>query len=250
MRAAARGNGKRSSARRTCPPESPSCRRLARTRSSAVPETTPSCPRDETARAIVQPETPTPSPPWMIFGCSIALLSAPTWHGITPRAARAARGVIPCHVGAERSAMEHPKIIQGGLGVGVSGWTIARAVSSLGQLGVVSGTALDLVLARRLQDGDSGGHVRRALERFPFPRAAARILSRYFLEGGKGADKPYRPMPMHSKDSPKELLELCVAGNFVEVFLAREGHGGPVGINFLEKIQFPVLPSCLLYTSP
>src|ERR1019366_9310669 len=83
MRAAARGNGKRSSARRTCPPGSPSCRRLARTRSSAVPETTPSCPRDETARASVQPETPTPIPPWMIFGCSIALLSAPAWHGIT-----------------------------------------------------------------------------------------------------------------------------------------------------------------------
>jgi nitronate monooxygenase len=139
--------------------------------------------------------------------------------------------------------MEHPKIIQGGMGVGVSGWTLARAVSSLGQLGVVSGTALELVLARRLQDGDPGGHVRRALERFPFPRAAARILSRYFLEGGKGTDKPYRPVPMHSKDSPKELLELCVASNFVEVFLAREGHGGPVGINFLEKIQFPVLPS-------
>ncbi|MGZ6989301.1 MAG: nitronate monooxygenase, partial [Thermoanaerobaculia bacterium] len=139
--------------------------------------------------------------------------------------------------------MEHPKIIQGGMGVGVSGWTLARAVSSLGQLGVVSGTALDIVLARRLQDGDPGGHVRRALERFPFPRAAARILSRYFLEGGKGADKPYRPVPTHSKNSPKELLELCVASNFVEVFLAREGHGGPVGINFLEKIQFPVLPS-------
>src|SRR5450756_1943301 len=96
MRAAARGNGKRSSARRTCPPESPSCRRLARTRSIAVPETTPSCPRDETARASVQPETPTPSPPWMIFGCSIALLSAPTWHGITPRAARAARAPLQC----------------------------------------------------------------------------------------------------------------------------------------------------------
>jgi len=34
-----------------------------------------------------------------------------------------------------------------------------------------------------------------------------------------------------------------VAANFVEVFLAKEGHAGPVGINFLEKIQFPTLPS-------
>jgi nitronate monooxygenase len=139
--------------------------------------------------------------------------------------------------------MQHPRIIQGGMGVGVSGWRLARAVSSLGQLGVAAGTALDVVLARRLQDGDPGGHLRRALSRFPFPRAAARILDRYFVEGGKAADQPYRAVPMHTKTSPLELLELCVAGSFVEVFLAREGHGGPVGINFLEKIQLPVLPS-------
>ena len=56
-----------------------------------------------------------------------------------------------------------PVIIQGGMGVGVSNWRLANAVSSRGQLGVVSGTALDVVLARRLQDGDPGGHMRRAL---------------------------------------------------------------------------------------
>jgi NAD(P)H-dependent flavin oxidoreductase YrpB (nitropropane dioxygenase family) len=33
--------------------------------------------------------------------------------------------------------------------------------------------------------------------------------------------------------------ELAVAGGFVEVFLAKEGHQGSVGINFLEKIQVP-----------
>jgi nitronate monooxygenase len=32
-------------------------------------------------------------------------------------------------------------------------------------------------------------------------------------------------------------------GNFVEVYLAREGHNGPIGINYLEKIQAPTLPS-------
>ena len=82
------------------------------------------------------------------------------------------------------------------MGVGVSGWRLARAVSTLGQLGVTAGTALDVVLARRLQDGDPEGHVRRALSRFPFPRAAARILERYYLEGGKAADQPYRASPM------------------------------------------------------
>ncbi len=35
-----------------------------------------------------------------------------------------------------------PLVIQGGMGVGVSNWRLARAVSSLGQLGVVSGAGV------------------------------------------------------------------------------------------------------------
>ena len=49
-----------------------------------------------------------------------------------------------------------PTIIQGGMGAGVSDWRLARAVSACGQLGVVSGTALDVIVARRLQAGDQG----------------------------------------------------------------------------------------------
>ena len=66
-------------------------------------------------------------------------------------------------------SMNHPKVIQGGLGVGVSNWRLARTVSSLGQLGVVSGTALDQVFVRRLQDGDPGGHMRQGVDHFPHP---------------------------------------------------------------------------------
>lgn len=137
----------------------------------------------------------------------------------------------------------HPIIIQGGMGVGISDWRLAQAVSRYGQLGVVSGTALDVILARRLQQGDPGGHMQRALARFPFRNIAARILERYFIPGGKPDTQPYRPMPLHAKDEPRELVELTVAANFVEVTLAREGHDHPVGINFLEKIQVPHLPS-------
>jgi len=43
-----------------------------------------------------------------------------------------------------------PKIIQGGMGVAISNWKLARAVSRLGQLGVVSGTGIETILARRL----------------------------------------------------------------------------------------------------
>ena len=39
----------------------------------------------------------------------------------------------------------HPLLIQGGMGVAVSAWPLAKAVSQTGQLGVVSGTARDVV---------------------------------------------------------------------------------------------------------
>lgn len=140
--------------------------------------------------------------------------------------------------------MKHlPKIIQGGMGAGVSDWRLANAVSRAGQLGLVAGTALDVILARRLQAGDPGGHMRRALEAFPIPEIAQRILKRHFIEGGKAADKRFKSKPMPSHDFGQTLDELTVAANFAEVFLAKEGHSNPVGINFLTKIQTPTLPS-------
>lgn len=136
-----------------------------------------------------------------------------------------------------------PLIIQGGLGAGVSGWRLARAVSKMGQLGVVSGTGLDVILTRRLQQGDRGGHMRRALSHFPIAGVAQRILDRYFIDGGKSEDEPFRSKPLPAVKPSRHLTELLVASNFVEVLLAREGHKGPVGINYLEKIQLPTLPS-------
>ncbi|MFO7906821.1 MAG: nitronate monooxygenase [Pirellulaceae bacterium] len=136
-----------------------------------------------------------------------------------------------------------PIIIQGGMGVGVSGWRLAQAVAQTGQMGVVSGTALDVVLARRLQLGDPEGHLRRAIDEFPLPAMAERVLQTYFIEGGKRPDEPFRPTPMPSLPLSPEHEALMVLGNFVEVFLAREGHDGRVGINYLEKIQTPTLPS-------
>jgi NAD(P)H-dependent flavin oxidoreductase YrpB (nitropropane dioxygenase family) len=41
----------------------------------------------------------------------------------------------------------------------------------------------------------------------------------------------------------RELVELTVVANFVEVFLAKDGHDGIVGVNYLEKIQLPTLAS-------
>lgn len=136
-----------------------------------------------------------------------------------------------------------PVLIQGGMGVAVSNWGLANAVASLGQLGVVSGTGIDTILTRRLQLGDPGGHVREALRHFPLPKLATTILERYYVEGGKAPDKAFKSKPMHSFPTNRFATELTVAANFVEVFLAKRGHKGLVGVNLLEKIQLPTLPS-------
>lgn len=129
------------------------------------------------------------------------------------------------------------------MGVGVSTWRLANAVSRLGQLGVVSGTALDSLFVRRLADGDKGGNMKRGLDAFPFPEMARRIWQEYFVAEGKSSGTPYPTTPMHQRVEPRELVELCMVANFVEVFLARQGHKNPVGINFLEKVQLPHLAS-------
>lgn len=125
------------------------------------------------------------------------------------------------------------------MGAGVSDWRLARAVALAGQLGVVSGTAIDSIMARRLQVGDPGGAVRRGLAHFPVPGVAQRILDRYFVPGGKRADAPFKSKPLPSESPSRAAEELIVASNFVEVWLAREGHDAPIGVNYLEKIQAP-----------
>lgn len=127
------------------------------------------------------------------------------------------------------------------MGVAVSNWRLARAVSSHGQLGVVSGTGIDSVLVRRLQDGDSEGAVRRAMAAFPFPEVVKAALQRYFLPSGRPEGKPYLRAPMPTALDNHAHGALGMLGAFVEVFLAKEGHGGKVGINLLTKIQLPNL---------
>src|ERR1017187_678722 len=144
--------------------------------------------------------------------------------------------------GNSRGAMKPaslPPIIQGGMGVAVSGWRLARAVSRRGQLGVVSGTCLDTVLVRRLQDGDRDGALRRAMDAFPMPGVAARALTRYFRPLGRAPDEPYQLLPLYRQSASKEREALTMLAAFSEVYLAKEGHQGLVGINLLTKVQRP-----------
>ncbi|MFI1533744.1 nitronate monooxygenase [Streptomyces anandii] len=138
---------------------------------------------------------------------------------------------------------ELPWLIQGGMGVGVSGWRLARAVALAGQLGVVSGTALDTLLIRVLQSGDPGGHLRRALAAFPVPELAGAVLERYFVEDGIGPGERFAATPRLTADETSPARTLTVVANFCEVWLAKEGHGGPVGVNYLEKVQLATTPA-------
>lgn len=160
------------------------------------------------------------------------------------------------------------KLIQAGMGVHVSTWRLARAVAMerpAEAAGTVSGTALDLVYARRLQLGDPGGDGQRGLA--AFDRAfqtgvGARICDHYFVAGGKAVTRPFKPVPMHLLRSPdgattfpspkgepariplelsENTIELLIATAFAEVWLAKQGHRGRILINFLNKIELPLI---------
>jgi len=141
---------------------------------------------------------------------------------------------------------EHlPVIIQGGMGIAVSNWELAKTVSLKGQLGVVSGTAIDNVMARRLQDGDKSGNTRRALAAFPNQEIVQKILAKYFIDGGRAPETPYIMVPKITLEQKRDAQEILIVANFVEVWLAKEGHDGLVGINFLHKIQMTTAASVL-----
>jgi NAD(P)H-dependent flavin oxidoreductase YrpB (nitropropane dioxygenase family) len=129
------------------------------------------------------------------------------------------------------------------MGVAVSNWKLANAVARAGGLGVVSGSLLDTVLVRRLQDGDIGGHMRRAIAAFPIPGVGDEILKRYFSPSGRAPGTPYKLLPMYKQTVSAARQRVTVLANFVEVWLAKEGHDVPIGMNLLTKLQIPNMPS-------
>ncbi|HEY4507663.1 MAG TPA: nitronate monooxygenase [Candidatus Paceibacterota bacterium] len=132
-----------------------------------------------------------------------------------------------------------PEIIQGGMGVYISSPFLANAVSCNGALGTVSGVAAERILARVLGRGDIGGHYRRALSRFPFPRVAEQVLDAYYIEEGNPKGLAPKNAPLFAVNPSESLIALTVCANYAFVYLAKEGHGNPVSINYLEKIAMP-----------
>lgn len=129
-----------------------------------------------------------------------------------------------------------PQIIQGGMGIAVSNWRLARAVARLGEFGVVSGTAIDAVVVRELQDGDPHGRLR-VLARYPDPEIVAYLTETFYVPGGRAADAPYKLLPIHRFTPTVRSQRILSAAAFSEVALAKEGHGGRVGINLLGKLK-------------
>lgn len=135
-----------------------------------------------------------------------------------------------------------PWLIQGGMGIAISNWRLARAVASAGQIGVVSGTAIDTVFVRRLQDHGVDDALRSVLDKFPVPAIVEDALHR-FADVRRRVGAPYKNLGMLTERSPRRAFDLVVLASFVEVALAKLGHGGLVGINLLTKVQIPTAAS-------
>ena len=127
----------------------------------------------------------------------------------------------------------------GGMGLGISGPRLAKALSRLGQGGTVTGVVQERYMARKLQQGDPGGHYRRALSHFPFRRVAAKVLVTYFEKGGIPPGKSYKGVPVFSVNPSSLLIALTICANFASVWLAKEGHDNPISMNYLEKVNMP-----------
>lgn len=132
------------------------------------------------------------------------------------------------------------QIRQGGMGVYIGTPFLAKSVALNGGYGTVSGALADQVLVRALQLGDEGGHFRRALRAFPYQKIAKTILDEYYV--------PYENIRFKTKVAPKMRLSpsemsiaLIVCANFSLVWLAKYGHENPIAINYLEKVQLPLV---------
>ena len=138
---------------------------------------------------------------------------------------------------------ELPSIIQGGMGIGVSTWRLARTVAQRGELGVVSGTAIDSVVARELQDGDP--HDRRSvLQTYPDQTIVEHLLDRFYQPEGRSEKEPYDLLPIHQFTPRPKSQRILAAATYTEVQMAKEGYDGLVGMNLMAKLKRYSLP-CL-----
>lgn len=136
-----------------------------------------------------------------------------------------------------------PSIIQGGMGIGVSTWRLARRVARRGEIGVVSGTSIDSVVVRELQDGDPNDR-RKVLQSYPDPEIVEHLLDRFYQPEGRAEDDPYDLLPIHRFNPTTKSQRILAAATYSEIRLANEGHQGIIGLNLMAKLKRYSLP-CL-----
>jgi nitronate monooxygenase len=138
--------------------------------------------------------------------------------------------------------IQFPKIIQGGMGVGVSNWRLANAVSKTRPARRVSPARRSIhCLCAGSPMATLAGTCAADWMPFPFPRWPGASGRSTLFPAASPRRALSAAIPMHQRKDTRKVVELCIVSNFVEVFLAREGHKNPVGINFLEKVQMPHL---------
>lgn len=135
-----------------------------------------------------------------------------------------------------------PNIIQGGMGIAVSSWQLAKRVAELGEIGVISGTSIDSVMVRELQEGDPCGRIE-ALQQYPDQEIVDEIIDTYYVEGGIDDGESYKLIPMHRFDPTVRSQRILSAASFSEVRLAQQGHDGIIGINLLAELKRFSLPA-------
>lgn len=91
--------------------------------------------------------------------------------------------------------------------------------------------------------GDLDGSLRLVLEHFPYPAAARHVWQHFFVPGGKGDEQPFELVSQPHLEEGPALVELTVLANFAEVFLARQGHTGWVGVHYHDSARLALLPS-------
>lgn len=134
-----------------------------------------------------------------------------------------------------------PKLVQGGMGVGISNYRLVNAVALAAErqrkpvLGTVSGVGLSVSFVNRMRRGDQG--LLTAVQSFPVPEIAQEMVKRYW-KNERNVLPPKPEVVINGSKEGKDLFtKVTVIANYAEVWQAKQGHNQPIAINYLEKVQ-------------